>query len=553
MPPLSMTRAAAVAVVLAASAFTAIGSAATAKFFDDDPIWVERDTQDASSVKPIETSLFVDITSNAIRRTGTQAPVRAQNLNSVDEVPDSSWFTNRAGRTPLTVDDIERGPNTNAGPAPGPWTIMSSKSDGATPGFTVRDVNGERWFLKFDSPGYRAMSTGTEVAVTKLMWALGYNVPENHIAYVRTEQLVVGDGATFTRHGGKRRAMCADDVGDVLERANQERDGSYRVVASRALPGKPIGRLRFYGTRSDDPNDIVSHENRRELRGYGVFAAWLNHVDAKSINSLDTLVAENGRSHVRHNLLDFGSALGSGGVGPADFWAGEEYLVEPARIGKQLVGFGFSFPKWHTEPYYESSSIGRLPADNTDFDPAAWKPRVRNQAFVNARPDDRFWAARKLATLSTPLLRAAVRAGQFGDPAAEDFLVRALAQRRDAIARAYLPAVNPIAEPRLADGTLSFTNAAVDADVARAPRSYRASWWTYDNATGKTDRIAETSSATTSLPAPPNLPAQDGVFIKVQLSATDAEFESWQMPVDAYFRLRGGEWRLVGFERMPEG
>jgi hypothetical protein len=553
MPPLSMTRAAAVAVVLAASAFTAIGSAATAKFFDDDPIWVERDTQDASSVKPIETSLFVDITSNAIRRTGTQAPVRAQNLNSVDEVPDSSWFTNRAGRTPLTVDDIERGPNTNAGPAPGPWTIMSSKSDGATPGFTVRDVNGERWFLKFDSPGYRAMSTGTEVAVTKLMWALGYNVPENHIAYVRTEQLVVGDGATFTRHGGKRRAMCADDVGDVLERANQERDGSYRVVASRALPGKPIGRLRFYGTRSDDPNDIVSHENRRELRGYGVFAAWLNHVDAKSINSLDTLVAENGRSHVRHNLLDFGSALGSGGVGPADFWAGEEYLVEPARIGKQLVGFGFSFPKWHTEPYYESSSIGRLPADNTDFDPAAWKPRVRNQAFVNARPDDRFWAARKLATLSTPLLRAAVRAGQFGDPGAEDFLVRALAQRRDAIARAYLPAVNPIAEPRLADGTLSFTNAAVDADVARAPRSYRASWWTYDNATGKTDRIAETSGATTSLPAPPNLPAQDGVFIKVQLSATDAEFESWQMPVDAYFRLRGGEWRLVGFERMPEG
>jgi hypothetical protein len=553
MTPRSMKQAAAVAVVLAVSAFAAIGSAATSKFFDDDPIWVERDTQDASSVKPMETSLFVDITSNAIRRTATQAPVRAQNLNSVDEVPDSSWFTNRAGRQPLTADEIERGPNTNAGPAPGPWTITSSKSDGVTPGFTVKDANGERWFLKFDAPGYRAMSTGTEVAVTKLMWALGYNVPENHIAYVRAEQFVIGDGATYTRPGGKRRAMRADDVGDLLERANQERDGSYRVVASRALPGKPIGRLRFYGTRPDDPNDIVSHENRRELRGYGVFAAWLNHVDAKSINSLDTLVAENGRSHVRHNLLDFGSALGSGGVGPADFWAGEEYLIEPASVGKQLVGFGFSFPKWHTEPYYESPSIGRLPADNTDFDPAAWKPRVRNQAFVNARPDDTFWAARTLATLSTPLLRAAVRAGQFGDPAAEDFLVRALAQRRDAIARAYLVAVNPIADPRFADGTLGFTNAAVDADVARAPRSYRASWWTYDNATGKTGRIAETSAATTSLPAPANLPAQDGVFIKVQLSAIDAEFESWEMPVDAYFRLRGGEWRLVGFERMPEG
>jgi hypothetical protein len=551
-----MKQAAAVAVVLA-SALTAIGSAATSKFFADDPIWVERDTQDASSMKPIETSLFVDITSNALRRTGIQAPVRAQNLNSVDEVPDSSWFTNRAGRKPLTADDIERGPNTNAGPAPGPWTITSSKSEGVTPGFTVKDVNGERWFLKFDPPGYRAMSTGTEVAVTKLMWALGYNVPENYIAYVRAEQLAVGDGATFTPPGGKRRAMRAVDVGNLLERANQEPDGSYRVVASRALPGKPIGRLRFYGTRPDDPNDIVAHENRRELRGYGVFAAWLNHVDAKSINSLDTLVTENGRSHVRHNLIDFGSALGSGGVGPADYGAGEEYLVEPASVGKQLAGFGFSFPKWRTDPYYESPAIGRLPADNTDFDPDAWKPRVRNQAFVNARADDKFWAARKLAALSTPLLRAAVRAGEFGNPAAEDFLVRALAQRRDAIARAYLTALNPIADPRLADGTLSFTNAAVDADVARAPRSYRASWWTYDNATGETGRIGETSDATTSMTAP-NFPARDGVYIKVQLSAVrgggpSGPPESWEKPVDAYFRLRGTEWCLVGFERMPEG
>jgi len=551
MAPLSMKRAAAVAVVLAASAFTATSSATTSKFFDDDPIWVEHDTQDASAVKPMETSLFVDIASNAMRRTPVEAAGRAQNLNSIDEVPDSSWFTNRAGHRRLTADEIERGPNTSAGPAAGLWTITSSKSDGIMPGFTVRDVNGERWFLKFDPPEFRAMSTGTEVAVTKLMWALGYNVPENHIAFLRAEQLVVGEGATFTPYGGKRRAMRANDIGDLLKRANQEPDGSYRVVASRALPGKPVGRVRFFGTRSDDPNDIVAHENRRELRGYGVFAAWLNHVDAKSINSLDTLVTENGRSHVRHNLIDFGSALGSGGVGPADYWAGEESLVEPAGVAKQLVGFGFSFPKWHTDPYYESPAIGRLV--NTDFDPEAWKPRVRNQAFANARLDDKFWAARKLTALSTPLLRAAVRAGEFGDANAEDFLVRALAQRRDAIARAYLTAVNPIADPRLADGNLTFTNAAVDADVARAPRSYRAAWWTFDNATAETTRIDETSGRTTRLIAPANLPAQDGVFIKVQLSAINSEFESWEKPVDAYFRLRGGQWRLVGFERMPEG
>ena len=59
------------------------------------------------------------------------------------------------------------------------------------------------------------MATGTEVAVTKLMWALGYNVPENHIAYMRKEQLVVGNGAKFTPGGGKERAMRLSDIDQV--------------------------------------------------------------------------------------------------------------------------------------------------------------------------------------------------------------------------------------------------------------------------------------------------------------------------------------------------
>ena len=553
MTPLSMRKSAAALVAASVLTLSAIGTAATSRFFDDDPMWVERDTQDASGMKPMEISLFVDLTSNALKGTDPETGVRAQNLNSVDEVPDSSWFTNRAGHRRLTAEEVEAGPDTSAGPAPGVWTVSSSKSDGITPGFTIKDVSGERWFLKFDPPGYRGMSTGTEVTATKLMWALGYNVPENHIAYVRRWQLVVGDGATFTPRGGKRRTMRSDDIDDLLEATSQEKDGTYRVVASRALPGKPIGRLRFFGTRPDDPNDIIPHENRRELRGYGVFAAWLNHVDAKSINSLDTLVSENGRAHVRHNLIDFGSALGSGGVAPADYWAGEESLVEPRGIGKQLAGFGFSFPKWHTAAYYESPAIGRFPESNADFNPDSWKPRVRNQAFVNARADDKFWAAQKLVALTTPLLRAAVHAGQFGDSAAEEFLVRALGERRDAIARAYLTAINPIVDPTLdSDGSLTFRNAAVEGAFGRAPRGYRAVWSAFDNATGATDRIAETSDVITRLHAPAGLPQRDGAFIKVELSAMDAPYASWETPVNAYFRLRDGNWRLVGFERMAE-
>jgi hypothetical protein len=276
----------------------------------------------------------------------------------------------------------------------------------------------------------------------------------------------------------------------------------------------------------------------------------LNHVDAKAINSLDMLITKDGRSFVRHNLIDFGSTLGSGGVGPADYWEGSQYLVEPASLGRQVIGFGFSYPTWHTTPFYEARAIGRLPMHNASFNPDTWKPRVPNQAFLHARDDDKFWAAQKLIALNTELLRAAVRAGDFRDPKSEEFLVQALAERRDAIARAYLTAVNPIADPVLqADGTLSFRNAAVDADFARAPEGYRAAWSTFDNATGQTTAIAETTSNTTTMTAP-DLPSAAGVFIKVELSAIGGAHDSWNKPVHAYFRHTDDGWRLVGFERL---
>lgn len=547
------TLVAAGAALAAAASLNLFASAASPRFYDDDPIWVERDTEDASRITRLDVDLTVDLAYNIVQGFRQPEQVRALNVNSVDEVPDSSWFTNRAGHIALTPEMVARGPNRTDGPASGPWTVTSSKSDGVTPGFTIKDAAGQRWFLKFDPPGHRGMATGTEVAVTKLMWALGYNVPENHIAHFRRQQLVVADTATFTPAGGASRAMRASDVDALLSRAEREPNGSYRVVASRALEGTPIGRIRFMDTRPDDPNDIVPHQHRRELRGYGVFAAWLDHVDAKAINSLDTLVTKDGRSYVRHHLIDFGSTLGSGGVAPSDYWEGAEYLVEPKQVVKQMIGFGLVAPRWQRTSFYEAPSIGRMPANNTAFDPRSWKPRVPNQAFLHARPDDRFWAARKLTAISTDMIRAAVATGQFGDPDAEAFLVRALAERRDAIGRAFLTGVNPIADMALdADGTLTFRNAAVEADVARTPGEYQAVWSRFDNATGQSQVVGVTMSGATALAAPMRLPARNDAFIRVQVSADGAEHESWSAPVDAYFRLRAGSWQLVGFERMPE-
>jgi hypothetical protein len=550
-----------VGLVIAAATISSDVAGAGAKFYRDDPIAVEPDSQDASNVQPWTIDLATDLTYNLFFNPGDRvANVGARNVNTIDEVPDSNWFTNRLGRRVMTAAEIAKGPDQTDGPAAGQWIVSSSKSDGITPGFTVRDANGRRWFIKFDAPGYRGMATGTEVAVTKLAWALGYHVPENHLAFLRPEQLIVGEGAKFTPPNGTgaTRPMQKADIDALLRRADREPDGSYRVIASLALEGKPLGGFRFYDTRPDDPNDVIPHEHRRELRGYGVFAAWLNHVDAKAINSLDTLVTADSHGVVRHHLIDFGSALGSASVAPRPEWEGFEYLVEPGAAWRQMIGFGFRIPKWHTTRFYTARSIGRLPEDNSRFEPAEWKPRVPNRAFLHARADDNFWAARKLAAVSNEHLAAVIATGRFDDEKSEQFLQRALEQRRDAITRAYLPAINPIADPVLAEapagkGTpvLTFVNAAVDAAVATAPSGYRARWFAFDNTTRQSRPLGESSGETTRLDAPAAISTDAAAYIKVELSASGGPTPSWEKPVAAYFWRTGGEWRLVGFERLP--
>jgi hypothetical protein len=154
---------------------------------------------------------------------------------------------------------------------------------------------------------------------------------------------------------------------------------------------------------------------------------------------------------------------------------------------------------------------------------------------------------------SDDLIRAAVGTGEYSDPAAAEYLVAVLIKRRDAIGRAYLPAINPIVEPRLdASGTLTFENAAVSAGFAKAPTRYVAVWSRFDNATGEKQRIAETESATTSMSAPGALPGADGSFIAVDISAESADHPTWREPIHVYFRRNAAGWALVGLERLPE-
>ena len=535
--------------------FSPIAGAQKPRFYPDDPIARVPYTQDASKVQPKEVNLAYDETTNLFGNPGDpNMNRRAQSINTIDEVPDSSWFTNRIlGGKPLSAEDVARGPNSGEGPAPGKWMVDAGKSDGVTPGFTIIDSAGARWFIKFDPRDYREMMSGAEVTATKLFHALGYNVPENHVTRLTRDMLELGERSKITSSDGAERQLTGADIDRLLRMAAQESDGSYRVVASKAVEGKPVGPFLYHGTRPDDPHDIVPHEHRRELRGLRVFAAWTNHVDTKAINSLDTLVEQEGRTIVRHHLIDFGSTMGSASIKPREFDEGHHYIYDPGETLKGILGLGlFYVPSFHLVDYPDLPAVGHFSADR--FEPAEWKPRVPNPAFLRARPDDTFWGARRVMAFTDEMIRAAVRTGRYSDPAAEKHIADTLIARRDAIGRAWLTNVNPVVDPALdGSGSLKFVNAAVAAGVAKAPASYEVSFFTFDNATGASTAIGTpVTGSGEQISAPSGLPTAAGSFVRVQIKAVDAPHPSWSVPVQAYFTRDGSGWKLVGFERLPD-
>jgi len=522
------------------------------RFYDDDPIAREPASQDASHAASQEVDLFVDLMLNLFTRPGdAETNVRAGNVNTVDEVPDSTWFTNRIGTRPVSKEEAIRGPIEGRPPAPGTWTIIRAKSAGFSPGFTATDPTGETWFVSFDQPGYPEAESAAVVVANKIFWTLGYWQVENFIVSLRQNDLVIADDVQVTLvPSGKSRKMTRSDLDEILRRAHRSPDGSYRAVAARQLPGRVIGPFKYFGTRNDDPNDIVPHEDRRELRALKVFGAWTNLSDMKAGNTLDTVVTENGRGVVRHYLQDVGSTFGTGALDVLQWADGWNYFYDGGLLLKRLVSLGFYQEPWQTAQYAEYPSIGRFEGDA--FDPLTWKPHAPTAAFLRARSDDTFWAARRVAAFSDDLIRAIVDTGEFSDRAAADHLATVLMKRRDKILRAYLPAVNPLVDFSLTDAALTFTNAAVAAGVADECPGYEASWAIFDNTTGETTAIgAPTTGTVGRISVPPGLPSSSGSFIRIQVRAIRPAVSAWSVPMDVYFRRTDTGWALVGLDRLP--
>ena len=544
---------AAMAIVCAAAALGAEEQRAP-RFRADDPILVDHDRAvNASSVRRDSLGSYADFVMHTFMTMGDRRPLPAMNVNSLDEVPDSSWFTNRIGAGSLSLDDIVRGPDRVSRLNVKRWTIVAGKNTGRQAGFRAVDSaqpDGPMYQIEFDPVSNPEMATGAEIIGTAIYHALGYNVVDTYLIDLDPNALTIAPTATI-EEAGRTRRFTRRDLRQVLRRAARRTDGHYRASASRFAEGRNLGPFRYYGTRPDDPNDIYPHEHRRDLRGNRVFTAWLNHDDSRAINTLDMLIGPVDQQYVKHYMFDFGSMLGSGTNEMDHPWVGHEYVVEGRPALMTLASFGL----WR-RPFIGARAPEHLPAAGNftadRFVPAQWRPHYPNPAFVNMQPEDAFWAARRVAAFTPEAIARVVEKAQFTDRRVVDHVTGTLVRRRELVLRAWLAGVNPIVDAQVENNILRFGNAAVAAGIADAPDAYELSWFQYDNTTDRRNYVGSIDTVATPSATLPLNHLAGAEYMGVEIRTLHRNHPSWRTPVRLYFRSNGTGWLAIGVERHAD-
>jgi hypothetical protein len=410
----------------------------------------------------------------------------ATNVNSVDEVPDSAWFTNRIGLAgaAMTPEGLVRGPcgdaaiEVDAGAPDGAWVIDRGNVAGDGPSFGVVVAGVGRFVIAVDGALQRERATAAAAIASRLYHAAGYWAPCASVVHVRPAIFTLTPGLTITTDHGAPRALDAVALAQLLATA-PSRGGLVRVVASRALPGYELGPFRYEGTRGDDPNDVVAHEDRRDLRGARVLAAWLDHGGASEKSTRDTWVAQRGGDTlsspgiVRHYQVGLDDCFGrEADTDAASRRLGHANTLDLGQGTRDFLALGVPEQPWDRAKRSADGDIfGYFSA--RDFAPGLYRGDHPNPAFSRMIEGDGAWAARAIARFTPDLVEAAVHAGDFTLARHAELLVEQLVLRQKAVLRRYFAKLSPIADARISGEDLC------GKDLARSTATFGEAAFTY--------------------------------------------------------------------------
>ena len=517
-------------------ALAGVTACSAQQFLPDDPLTRTPEVAAARKSDIQDINALYDFAHNSLHY---KSPAATDSLavNTLGEVPDSSWFTNR-DISSLSLDALKKGGRTHGGPQP-PYTVVAAKTEGVSTGFRIRDARGLLYFVKADPSSNPEMATAADVMGALFLYAAGYNVPENYILVGHREDFRLSKDAKIKRASGKNRPLSETELRHIFDRIPREGDGSIRLMASLSLPSKIVGPFRYLGVRSDDPNDLVPHQQRRDLRGLAVLFAWLNHTDAKGGNSMDTVEGTEENARFVHHLLDFGDSFGSDSDIAKDPRHGQEYIFLPVTWSR-MYSLGFSAPAWQTVHYpREMKAVGNFTA--AAFDPLTWKANYPNPAFLQMTPLDGYWGAKRVMAFRDEQIRAIVEEGRFQDPKVVDYITRVLESRRDAIGRAWFRQVLPLEGFRIVDNRLAFDDLAVQYGFS-LPTRYQLNWFVWHN---EAQQKEDASTPENSVLPDTFKSLGVGSYIGCRMTPEQKDKRS----VTIYFRHEGDNWKLVGISR----
>jgi hypothetical protein len=324
------------------------------------------------------------------------------------------------------------------------------------------------------------------------------------------------------------------------------------MQASAWLPGYLIGPFRYEGTRDDDPSDVIPHEDRRELRGARVLAAWVDHFDSREQNTMDSWIAaadhppESSPGFVRHYYLDTSDCFGSE-------WAwdgisrrlGRSYLLDWGDLSADFATLGLVSRPWDRVRRTKGFELFGYYSDR-EFDPEGWKNEYPNPAFSRATEQDNAWMARILAQFTREDIAALVSLGHFSRPRVSAYLTEILERRLRLILERYLLRLSPITSVSVsAGGRLCGTDLARRRKVrADSAFRYTAAW----RSDGRERALAVTAEPDGAVcVALPNGEAAE--YATVMLGNAAARF-----PLRIHLRRPSREepYRVVGLERLEE-
>jgi len=463
---------------------------------------------------------------------GVSRHQEAAEVNAFDEVPNSTWFTNRNAMRAVPADRIRTGPFDGVMPEK-PWTVSDLKKEGYNVGFHIHDAAGRKWLVKLDRMGNPQAGSGAGTVVSRLVWAAGYNIALYQSVTFRREDLHLETQVASARSGAKDDPPITEaDLNGILDKAARSPDGRYYASASLYVPGKPVGPVDLHGRRPDDPNDRYRHKNRRDLRALCVLYSWLNNWDMKDQQTLDTYgKASESQDHVTHYLLDVDGSLGAAAEGakPPDY--GYEMRVDFPWTLRRLVTLGFIEEPWRRAPQETGiPSVGRFEAK--EFRPSHWRPLEEVPSFRKLTDRDGYWGAKLVASFSDAQIKAALDAAHYEDPRAVEYLLPVLIARREKVARYWFGRVAPLDFFAVGGGTLRFRDLALDLGLT-GPRQYEVEM---DSSPGQAADRAGRHLTSTEIPLP------DGAKrLSLTLSVAGSGAKSVRVELE---RMKSGAWSI---------